>query len=387
MSAHGISTEAGPSMQSSSVSGNTLSGNPNGIWIATGSSGNTISGNIAGGNVTLDCRDDSLGSGTAGTANTWTSNSGVTSSPSGLCANQPPTASFTVTPASGTTSTSFSFDGRGSTDPDGDALTYAWQFGDGTIGTGATTSHVYAVPATYTATLTVDDAHGHTAAATHSVTVTAATTPTTTTTPAPAPAPAPEPRPQPDPEVAPAPPRPQHELRVTTTGTARGFVRSSTREIFCGAICAQTYAQGETVVLEAIPAVRASFRGWSGACTGSGSRCTVTLAGARAVAARFERQRASDPVTLSVTTRGSGAVATWEWGTDSLPIDCGRVCANQFRPASVVRLVAVPRPGSTFAGWSGGCAGRSSWCAVTMTQSRQAVARFTSAARAAYRTR
>jgi large repetitive protein len=49
------------------------------------------------------------------------------------------------------------FDGTGSSDPDSDALTYAWDFGDGSAGTGASPSHVYADNGSYTVTLTVSD--------------------------------------------------------------------------------------------------------------------------------------------------------------------------------------------------------------------------------------
>jgi PKD repeat protein len=50
-----------------------------------------------------------------------------------------------------------SMDGSASSDPDGDALTYSWDFGDTGTGTGATTSHTYAAPGVYPVTLTVSD--------------------------------------------------------------------------------------------------------------------------------------------------------------------------------------------------------------------------------------
>lgn len=43
-------------------------------------------------------------------------------------------------------------------DPENDALTYNWSFGDGSTATGASVSHVYASEGSYTATVTVHDA-------------------------------------------------------------------------------------------------------------------------------------------------------------------------------------------------------------------------------------
>ncbi len=50
-----------------------------------------------------------------------------------------------------------SLDGSGSSDPDGDALTYLWVFGDGKTGTGVSPAHTYAAVGTYGIALTVSD--------------------------------------------------------------------------------------------------------------------------------------------------------------------------------------------------------------------------------------
>lgn len=53
-----------------------------------------------------------------------------------------------------------SFSAAQSTDPDGDVMTYEWDFGDNNIGTGVTTSHVYAHVGEYVVTLSVTDETG-----------------------------------------------------------------------------------------------------------------------------------------------------------------------------------------------------------------------------------
>ncbi|WP_400079167.1 FG-GAP-like repeat-containing protein [Winogradskyella sp. R77965] len=72
-------------------------------------------------------------------------------------ASSPPVAIFSASTVNGPAPLNVSFDASASTDPDGDTLTYAWDFGDGTTASGVTTSHVYTNVAAYTATLTVND--------------------------------------------------------------------------------------------------------------------------------------------------------------------------------------------------------------------------------------
>ncbi len=76
-----------------------------------------------------------------------------------LTRNKPPVAGLSVTPrGSGMAGlTQYRFDGSASSDPDNDQLTYSWNFGDGSSGSGRNATHVYASAGTYAVTLTVSD--------------------------------------------------------------------------------------------------------------------------------------------------------------------------------------------------------------------------------------
>ena len=71
--------------------------------------------------------------------------------------NQPPVAVAAANPTSGPPPLSVSFSSAGSTDPEGQALTYQWTFGDSTTSTAANPTHTYAQSGQYTARLTVSD--------------------------------------------------------------------------------------------------------------------------------------------------------------------------------------------------------------------------------------
>ncbi|WP_226294166.1 glycoside hydrolase family 48 protein [Aquimarina algicola] len=74
--------------------------------------------------------------------------------------NTNPVANIAATPTSGEAPLLVSFDASGSTDADGDTLSYNWDFGDGTSATGVTVQNTYSSVADYEVTLTVTDGNG-----------------------------------------------------------------------------------------------------------------------------------------------------------------------------------------------------------------------------------
>jgi PKD repeat protein len=86
----------------------------------------------------------------------------------GTVPNQAPIADFSWTRSA----TTVSFDGSGSSDPDGSIASYSWDFGDGSpAGSGATPEHTYTTEGTYDVTLTVTDNLGRTGTKTVEVSV------------------------------------------------------------------------------------------------------------------------------------------------------------------------------------------------------------------------
>jgi uncharacterized protein YkwD/chitodextrinase len=99
-----------------------------------------------------------IGVGYAGTRHYWTQDfgreSGVGSCPVG---NQEPLASLSADPLSGEAPLTVGFDASGSSDPDGNIVSYDWIFGDSATASGVSPTHEYTSAGTYTVTLTVTD--------------------------------------------------------------------------------------------------------------------------------------------------------------------------------------------------------------------------------------
>ena len=128
-------------------------------------------------------------SGPAATSSTPTSTAAPSAASPSPRQTSPRPRSITASPTTGPAPLTVSFNGTGSSDPDGDPLTYAWDLdGDGTFddSTAATASYTYTSQGVYTAGLRVTDNQG--ARDTDSVTITVGNTPPTATIDAPRPA-------------------------------------------------------------------------------------------------------------------------------------------------------------------------------------------------------
>ena len=84
--------------------------------------------------------------------------------------NAPPSITAVSIPATGTEGSPASLVGA-ATDVTSDPLTYTWDFGDSSVGTGASVSHTWVEDGTYTVTLTVSDGDGGTDTASGAITI------------------------------------------------------------------------------------------------------------------------------------------------------------------------------------------------------------------------
>jgi PKD repeat protein len=87
----------------------------------------------------------------------------------------PPTGSFKSSPAKPGQGAAVSFRGTASDADTGVTTTVTWRFGDGSTGSGLTTSHVYKKRGKHKVTMTITDSAGHTTSISRTVTVATST--------------------------------------------------------------------------------------------------------------------------------------------------------------------------------------------------------------------
>lgn len=170
-----------------------------------------------------------------------------------------------------------------------------------------------------------------------------------------------------------------YALTVTKAGTgaSTGTVSSSPAGVSCGTDCTESYAANTAVTLTAAASSGSSFTGWGGSCSGTTATCSVTMAEVRSVTANFAAAATNRLVTLTKAGTGSGTVAN-----TTSAMNCGATCSGasvSFPTTSAVVLNASPATGSSFAGWSGFCAGISTPCTIPAgTASANVTATFNS---------
>jgi hypothetical protein len=80
-------------------------------------------------------------------------------------------------------------------------------------------------------------------------------------------------------------PNQPYTLDLTLAGN--GTVTSSPKGINCGKRCSTSFTVGDIVTLTAKPDKKHAFLGWTGACSGTSTTCTVSMMGNRSVGANF----------------------------------------------------------------------------------------------------
>ncbi len=94
-------------------------------------------------------------------------------------------------------------------------------------------------------------------------------------------------------------------LTVTKADLGSGRITSTPAGIDCGVGCSAAYETGTVVTLTATASGRASFSGWTGACTGTEATCVVTMSQSQAVTATFED--GEGPIYINVGGSDSGS--------------------------------------------------------------------------------
>jgi hypothetical protein len=164
---------------------------------------------------------------------------------------------------------------------------------------------------------------------------------------------------------------------ITSGGTEASFTLRNGGQTVSGAVTATLSPAGDFVI---------SSNGCTGTLRPQGS-CTigVRFAPSTVGSKSAELTASAEPGgEAAATLQGTGVATltvqkngTGSGGVTSTPagIDCGGLCSASFSTASV-SLTAAPDVTSTFAGWSGACAGTGG-CAVTMSTAQTVIATFT----------
>jgi uncharacterized repeat protein (TIGR01451 family) len=168
---------------------------------------------------------------------------------------------------------------------------------------------------------------------------------------------------------------PVFTLTAAKTGNGTGTVTSDpgiNGPIDCGTSCSATYLSGTVVNVGENSDASSLFAGWSGACSGTGSTCTITMDANKSVTANFVLG-----IQLNVSLAGSGTgTVTSNDGVINCASSSG-TCSSLYLPGTSVSLTAAPAGTSVFGGWSGACTGTDpKVCSITLNSNQSVTATF-----------
>ncbi|MEU0885657.1 PKD domain-containing protein [Lentzea sp. NPDC005914] len=183
-----------------------------------------------------------------------------------------------------------------------------WDFGDGNVGSGTTTTHQWTTARTHQVSVRATMTDRSEATASISITITDSSM-----------------------------------VTLTISNLGQGFVTAGA-DISCPPQCTITVARGSQIALEAFPQSRSSlFDVWEGACTGANRQCALSMDGNKAATAVFK-------YTVNVENTNTAAGSLQLNGTPCLPH-----CSGTARHGARVTVQATPNPGFRFLRWDGPC--------------------------------
>jgi hypothetical protein len=174
-----------------------------------------------------------------------------------------------------------------------------------------------------------------------------------------------------------SPPTSVDSFPLTLSKQGDGDGQITGEGIDCGNDCEEQYPPNTIVTLTALPAANSIFSNWGGACSGRGTNfsggppyCQLTMNQAQSVIVNFAvAARSEYTLTVNKGSNGNGSIT-------AEGITCGSDCSQVYARDTLVTLAAAPASDSTFAGWTGACAGNQPLCQVVMSQDQNVTASF-----------
>ncbi len=164
----------------------------------------------------------------------------------------------------------------------------------------------------------------------------------------------------------------EFELAVETEGSGEGVVECQVDgEPYEPCPQSETYPYGTEVTLYAETEEGSEFVEWGGDCSGVEVECELTVEEPLSVTATFSSE---PPFELTIETGGTGT-GEFECEVEDEPAE---PCEAEYEEGAEITVIAEPKAGSEFTGWSGECDNVvANKCKVEMNTDKTVKATFT----------